>query len=281
MKKIVFFISVLLLSCVLSAKNGLTQEKDLRIISLAPSTTEILFALGLEKQIIAVSQSCDYPLEALKKPKAGTFSEPNIEIILSLKPDIIFCTGLEQAPVIEKLRQLKLRVFVSNPKNIAELLKSIEEIGRLTGRQKEASILSANMKQELATIRQKTASIAAEKKRKVFVEIWHDPLLTAGGGSFIDEMITYAGGVNIAHDTIRPFCCFSPEQVIQRNPDCIIIGYMSEKKQMGLMKSRPGWRQISAVTHNRIFNDIDPNLFLRPGPRVIEGIKELYKKIYA
>lgn len=281
MKKGTLLILIIFLSVIGFAKNIVAQQNDLRIISLAPSTTEILFALGLEKEIIAVSQFCDYPPEALKKIKAGTFSDPNIEIILSLKPDIIFCTGLEQAPIIEKLKQLKLNVYVSDPKNIDDLLKSIEAIGTLTGRKKEASILVEGMKQELTIIRQKTSSIVSDKKPKVFIEIWHDPLLTAGKGSFIDEMITYAGGINIAHDTIRAFCCFSPEQVIKRNPDSIIVGYMDKDRSIEQIKSRPGWQQISAVIHNRVYSDIDPNLFLRPGPRVIQGIKELYERIYS
>ncbi|MFH1692347.1 MAG: cobalamin-binding protein [Candidatus Omnitrophota bacterium] len=281
MKKTILFICLLSLCFWLFTKNSLAQQKNLRIVSLAPSTTEILFALGLEKEIIAVSQFCNYPKEALSKPKAGTFSDPNIEIILSLKPDIIFCTGLEQAPIIEKLKQLNLNVYVSDPKTIEDLLKSIEEIGRLTQREKEASHLVSKMKQDLTAIQQKTATIAADKKPKVFIEIWHDPLLTAGKGSFIDEMITYAGGTNIAHDTIRPFCCFSPEQVINRNPDIIIIGYMDKRNPLELIKSRPGWQHISAVIHNRIYDDIDPNLYLRPGPRIVLGIQKLYEKIHS
>lgn len=281
MKTIARLIIVSFLGCLLGAKPLPAEDKNLRIISLAPSTTEILFALGLENQIIAVSQFCDYPPQAQKKQKAGTFSEPNIEIILSLKPDIIFCTGLEQAPIIGKLKQLHLNVYVSDPKNIEELLKSIEEIGKLTRRQKEADDLLNNMREDLESIRQKTASLPQDKRRKVFVEIWHDPLLTAGQGSFIDEMIRYAGGINIAHDTIRPFSCFSPEQVIKRDPDCIIVGYMDEKKSIELIKSRPGWQNIQAVANNHIYNDINPDLFLRPGPRVILGIKEFFKRIHA
>ncbi len=281
MKKIFNLIFLSLLGCLLCGLPSEAQNRTLKIISLAPSTTEILFALGLGGQIIAVSQFCNYPPEALTKKKTGTFSDPNIEIILSLKPDIIFCTGLEQAPVIEKLKKLNLNIYVSDPKDIEGLLKSIEEIGLLTGRQKEAASLIENMRKELEIIRKKTDSIAKDKRRKVFIEIWHDPLLTAGQGSFIDEMIAYAGGINIAHDTIRPFSCFSPEQVIKRNPDCIIIGYMNEKKSIELIKNRPGWQQISAIIHNRIYDDIDPNLFLRPGPRVILGIKKLYERINA
>ena len=102
-----------------------------RIVSLAPSTTEILFSLGLDKEIVGVTTFCNYPSKALAKEKVGTFSEPDIEKILSLKPDIIFATGLEQAFTVERLRQLKLNIYVSDPSNIKELFESIEDMGKI------------------------------------------------------------------------------------------------------------------------------------------------------
>jgi iron complex transport system substrate-binding protein len=104
--------------------------------------------------------------------------------------------------------------------------------------------------------------------------------VTAGRGSFIDELITLAGGTNITYDTKRAYSYFSPEQVIKRNPDCIILAYMSNEKPLKIIGERLGWKDISAVKHNRIYNDINPDLILRPGPRLIEGLKELHKKLY-
>lgn len=256
-----------------------TQQK-LRVISLAPSTTEILFALGLDEEIVGVSQFCNYPKEAAKKEKAGTFSQPNIEKILWLKPDIIFCTGLEQAPAIVKMKQLNLRVCVSDPKNFNELFDSIEEIGKLVDRKKEAAILINRMKQEIENLNSKVKLTPRQKRPKVFIEIWHSPLMTAGNGSIVDEVLTLAGGINIAHDTKRAFSYFSPEQVIKRDPDCIILAYMTREIPQIVVGNRFGWNNIGAVRQGRIYNDINPDLFLRAGPRLVAGLKEIHKRLY-
>jgi iron complex transport system substrate-binding protein len=105
-------------------------------------------------------------------------------------------------------------------------------------------------------------------------------LTTAGNGSFVDQLITLAGGINIAWDTKRPYSIFSPEEVIHRNPDCIITAYMDSKNALTLVKQRFGWQGINAVKNNRIYDDIDSDLLLRPGPRIVQGLKEIYKRMY-
>lgn len=257
--------------------NGIKKQ---RIVSLAPATTEILFALGLDEEIVGVSNFCDYPKEALTKDKVGTFSEPSIEKIVSLKPDLILSTGLEQAPTVEKLKQLKLNVYVSDPANINALLLSIENIGKLTNKINEAQTLINQMRAKIDTIKNLTTKIPENKKPKIFIEIWHTPLMTAGKGSFIDELITLAAGINIAHDTLRPYSYFSPEQVIERNPDYIILGYMDKNKTNANFSARLGWNTINAVKNNQICADINPDLFLRPGPRIIEGLEKIYQYIH-
>ena len=253
---------------------------DLRIISLAPSTTEILFALGLDEEVVGVSEFCNYPPKALSKEKVGTFSQPNIEKILSLKPDIIFCTGLEQAPLAENLKKLKLNVIVSDPSNINSLLVSIAEIGKLTNKENQAELLIKYMEERINETKLLVANIPKEKRQKVFIEIWHNPLSTAGKGSFINELIELAGGNNIAYDLKTAYGSFSPELVIKRNPDCIILAYMGKDDSKDELKSRAGWNKIAAVKNNRVYGDINPDILLRPGPRITEGLREIYKKLY-
>lgn len=257
-----------------------SQTRKLRIISLAPSTTEILFALGLDDEILGVSLFCNYPEKARTKDKVGTFSQPQIEKIIFLKPDLIFCTGLEQAVTVEQLRKLGLKVYVSDPSNTKELFASIREIGMLTGRNEEAEGLIKNMQSGIEEINLKTKLIPQGSKPKVFIEIWHDPLISAGKGSYIDELIMLAGGINIAHETIRPYSYFSLEQVIKSNPDCIILAYMDKSLPLSSLKKRQGFEKISAVKNNRFYNDINADLLLRPGPRLVEGLKEIYKRLY-
>jgi iron complex transport system substrate-binding protein len=254
--------------------------KELRIISLAPATTEILFALGLDKEIVGVSEFCNYPKEAGTKEKIGTFSQPNIEKILSLKPDLIFGTGLEQAQAIAKLKQLNLSIFVSDPKNIDELFQSIREIGRLTKKEKESALLIGNMRQRIEKINLQASRIAEEKKQKVFVEIWHSPLTTVGSSSFINELIGLCGGVNITSDIKSAYSSVAQEVVLKRNPDCIILAYMGNLSPIEQVMSRPGWENIAAVKNKRVYNDISPDILLRPGPRIVEALEELNKKLY-
>lgn len=257
-----------------------SEERKQRIISLTPATTEILYRLGLEDQIVGVTTFCNYPPEAIDKEKVGTFSLPAIEKIILLKPDLILAAGLEQASTVGKLRQLKLNIYVNDPASFEELFASIKEIGERTHREKEAAALINEMKAELEQVRERVASRAGEKRPTVFIEIFHNPLFTAGKGSFVDELIRIAGGENIAHDTPRAYSYFSAEQVIMRNPDCIILGSMGETTTVSSLMSRLGWEEINAVKNSRVYSDINPDLFLRPGPRLVEGLKEIHYKLY-
>lgn len=252
-----------------------------RYVSLAPATTEILFALGLEKEIVGVSSFCNYPPAAKQKESVGSFSAPNIENILSLRPDVIFCTGMEQTPTVLELRHLNFKVYVSSPTTISGLFDSIAEIGALTHKEKEARSLIAEMKVDLESLQKSVTRLSRTKKVKIFVEIWGDPLITAGRGSLVDELITFLGGINIASDVPRSFCYFNSEQVILRNPDCIILAYMTQDAPETLMKKRLGWKSVSAVKNGCVYSDIDPDLILRPGPRIVDGARELFKRMYS
>lgn len=274
MKKIIFLIVVLFLLAPAHA------QEPLRIVSLAPSTTEILFALNLGDEIVGVSSFCDYPQEARDKEKIGSFSRPNIEKIVSLKPGIVFCTGLEQAPVVRELKWLKVNTFVSDPSNLEELFNSIKEIGKVTGRQKEADELIKNMRIKIKGIADSSALIPEDKRPAVFVEYWNNPLMTAGPGSFIDELINLAGGRNIAFDTKQPYSYFSPELVIKRDPDYIILAYMVSDEPEKEIRGRLGWGDIKAIKNNRVYADINPDLILRPGPRIVDGLAEIHKRLY-
>lgn len=273
-------ITFLFVFCSIQINICFAQNKCLRIISLAPATTEILFALGLDKEIVGVSEFCNYPKEAGAKERIGTFSQPNIEKILSIKPDLIFCTGLEQSPAIAKLRQLNLNIFVSDPKNINELFQSIREIGKLTNKEKESTALIDKMKSRIGKINSKVSRISKEKKQKVFIEIWHSPLTTVGRGSFINELIELSGGINITSDIKSAYSSVASEVVLKRNPDCIIFAYMGNLSPLEQITARPGWSNVNAVKNDRVYNDINPDILLRPGPRVVEAIEALFKKLY-
>lgn len=254
--------------------------KEKKIISLSPATTEIIFALNAGALIIGDTTFCNYPEEAKSIDKVGTFSEPNIEKIISLKPDIVFAAGLEQAPTVERLEKIGLRVVTSDPKNIAELFESIMQIGKEIGREKEAKILIEEMKKRIEIIKAKVKLVPEQKRLKVFLEIWYEPVMTVGPGSIVDELLNLAGAKNIAYDVPRSYSRFSQETIIQRNPDIIILGYMTKENTKDLVSKRLGWKNINAVKNKRIIYDINPDLMLRPSPRIVKGLEEIYRHIY-
>jgi iron complex transport system substrate-binding protein len=271
--KIIFFLIVVFISQAAYCSNQ-------RFISLSPAATEILFALGLGELIVGDTTFCNYPEQALAVPKVGTFSEANIEKVIFLNPDIIFATGLEQAQTVRRLEQVGLKVFVSDPKSLAELMQSIIQIGRLTGKESEAEALVLALQGRIDIIKSKVERIPQDKKPKVFIEIWYDPLMTAGSGSIVDELIALSGGLNIANDTQKPYSRFSAEVAIQRNPDVIILGYMTKDNTKDLVSNRFGWKNINAVRNKRVISDINPDLILRPGPRIVDGLEEIHKRLY-
>ena len=275
MKISIFLINFAVFLVLACWNSALAEESEkLRLISISPGTTEILYSLGLGDNILAVSSSCNYPEAALSKPRIGSFSNANIEMILHLRPDIVFATGLEQAESVKTLRSLGVKVIVSHPKNMQELFDSIRKIGRATARPKEAEILVRDMQNKLKGAAENRKNI---KRPSVFVEIWSDPLMTVGRNSFVAELISLAGGENIAYDAPRPYSRFNPEIVIRRNPDFIILSYMTNNNAKEKIKTRLGWRYISAIKNDNIIADISPDLLLRPGPRTVEAVEKLSK----
>jgi len=256
------------------------QDKEQRIVSLAPSTTEILFALGLEKNIVGVSTYCNWPPEVNSYPRAGSFSQANVEIITTFKPDIIFGVSLEQTPSVTHLQQLGFNVEVIDPKSIDELYQAIKKIGYLTDRQYRAEELVSEIKLRIALVKEKVAKIPIAERPKVFLELWDNPLLTTNVSSFVGELIETAGGRNIAYDAPREYSRFSTEVVIERNPDIIIMGHEAGTNAMAVLDERYGWDQINAVKLHQIYGDINRDLYLRPGPRIVEGIEALYEHFY-
>ena len=282
MKIINRLVLILLFCSIIGCQGELSyQGHRPKIISLAPGITEILFDLGLEKNIVGITTCCDYPLQTKKIEKVANFSgQANMERILQLKPDIVFSTGLEQGPLAHKLNSLGIKVVLVYPQTLNELFEGILQIGELTQRQIQARALVGKMEQRIKRIEEKVKSIPDKQRPKVFVEICPDPLMTAGDGSFVNELIESAGGKNIAKDTKRPYSQFSPEVVVERNPDYIILGYMQGLRGLETISQRMGWESINAVKNRRIIADINPDLFLRPGPRIVLGLEQIHSRLF-
>lgn len=257
-------------------------RKPERIISLAPSNTELLFALGLAERIVGVTEYCNYPPAALDKPKAGSFSEPYLEQIISLEPDLVIASEfLVSGEALEQLENLGFPVLVLYPAGIEEVCQVLELLGAVTGERESARELIAEMETRLAAVRERLQQLPAGKKVRVYYEVYADPLMTAGCISVIHEIIGKAGGENIFADVQADFPKVSPEAVIERDPEIILYSdqHGSEGTFDQEIVNRPGWETVSALREEKIFG-LDADKFTRPGPRLIEAVEELARIFY-
>ena len=245
----------------LVAINGTPQ----RIISLAPSNTEILFALGLGDKVVGVTDWCDYPPEALEKEKVGGYDTPDIEKIVLLNPDLILVAHGTPMDVINTMDGLGLTVFGIKSTDLDDVLNDIRTVGEITDNEVEAQVLTSEMESTIKAVTDQTEEL--EERPRVFYIIWHDPLWTAGSGTFIHELIEKAGGVNICQN-ITGYTTISIEDVVARNPEVIIAGEFSYAWAMNetLLEG------TDARQNGRIYQG-DDDLVQRPGPRLVEGLE--------
>lgn len=253
----------------------LITEKPLRIVSLAPSHTEILFALGLAERIVGRTDFCDFPLEAQKVSSVGGYDQPSLETIMAVEPDLVLASFGNPQEMLNQLQELGVTVLGYNPQTLDDTLTLIWEIGKVTGSEEAAAKLIAEMKERISLV---TDLVSKADKPLVFWEVWHDPLYTAGANTFIDDLITLAGGINIAADALTPWPTYSLEVLLIKNPEV----YFATKDQWsgpGNIEERPGYDQLRAVQNDRVYV-IDANSVNRPGPRLVDGLEIVAKHIH-
>lgn len=240
-----------------------------RIVSLAPSITEILFALGAEDLVVGVTDFCDYPPEAKRKESVGGFVNPNIEKILSLSPDLVFATKDGNDPqVVERLKRFGLPVYVTNPRNFDEIIESILKISRLIGKATEGKALFEELKKRKEIILER---VRTKKPRRVLFLYGLDPMVSAGPGTFADNLIGLAGGANVLADSPVAYPKINLEEAIARGPDVVVVSEMKgENSDLKRLKDAFG----------KNAHRINGDLINRPGPRIILGLEELYKIIH-
>ena len=253
-----------------------------RIISFAPSNTEILFALGLGDKVVAVTDYGDYPLEAKEKPSIGGFSTPNIEEVVAHSPDLILATSMHESKIIPHLEERGMAVLALNPRTLDEILAAIILVGTVTAKEEAASQLVARMQSRIKAVADKTDSLLEAQRLRVFYLVWHDPLMTAGLGTFHNELIQLAGGTNVARD-LTGYAAIELEAVIAANPQVMIAGVThgtDEDLTFQLIKTELRLRETEARRGNRIYG-IDGNLTSRPGPRIVDALEKFAEFIHS
>lgn len=261
--------------------NVVIKQKPEKIVSLMPSNTEIAFALGLDKQIVGVSDFDNYPKAALKKQKIGG-QEFNVEKIIALKPNLVLAHASSATTAKAGLQQLKdagiAVLVVNNAQNFGQVYDSINMIGKATGEIEKADEIVSGMKAKLAKIKAEAGKIKA--KKKVFVEVQPAPeIYTTGKDTFMDEMLSSIHAENIASDQ-KGWVKMDQEAIIKRNPDVIITTYgYYVKHPVEKVLSRKGWENVTAIKNKQVV-DVNSDQVNRPGPRLVEGVEDLAKAVY-
>jgi len=252
-----------------------------RIISLAPNITEILFELGLGSRTIGVTRYCDYPPEALAKEKIGGMVDPNLEKIESLKPDLIIGFRGNPLRVLTKLRSLRFPVFVLNLGSSLEgLFQTIEMVGRVSRAEGSAQKLVARLKSDYDAVRLALKDIS--RRPKAFLSVYGQGLWTCGQGSYLDDLLSQAGGVNIAGQVNRRWLQLNREQLIHENPEVIIIMAKDERRFSQAAESfrtDPRLKDVRAVKDNDI-HWLDENIAGRFGPRLIGALDAVARMLH-
>ena len=246
-----------------------------RVVSLAPANTEIAFALGAGSKLVAGTSYDDYPAAAKALPKIGDFQSPSVEKIVAFKPDLVLATGGIQSGLRSQLEKLGVKVFVVNPSTLDGVYSDMTALGKLLGVSGNATTVVDAMKQRAAAVEQKVAGLA---KPAVFVEIYSKPLMTAGTGTFIDNLVTLAGGTNIGDAAGSGYPSFSEEVLLKDNPD-VYIATTGSMASPGQIAKRSGYSGLKAVKDGRVYV-IDDNLLVRPGPRLVDGLEQLAQMIH-
>lgn len=247
-----------------------------KYIVTSPEIAELIYLIGAQKDVSAITKECDYPSYYQKLPIVGNFGNVDIEKIVAMQPTAVFTTKLEQDKLNSELAKLNIKTIAIYPKTIDDMLDAVVEIGKVTNRNKRAKFVADSLRTELLKLKEESP----KTHPKVFVEIYNNPLMSASKESFVGELLEYAGGENIFTKLPRDYSMISQEKVLENNPDIIISLVPDETKSN--IKSRKGWQNINAVKNNRIYTtkDINPDIVLRAGSRVVEGIKNLRKLIY-
>ena len=250
------------------------EKEPQRIVSLAPSTTELIYALGAGNKVVGVTDFDNYPPEVKDVPKVGGFKGPNVEAITAQKPDIIFASTLSGKEQMESLEKMGIPVVMLEAKNIAQIYQSIRIIGQITGTEKKGEELIKQMQDKIKEINDKVKDLP---KVSVFYLVSLDGNWTSGKGTFIDELINLAGGKNVAED-VNGWAQYSVEELVKKNPDVIITSpHAGDVKDI---KNMAGYKDTNAVKNDKIFVISNDDIISRASNRIVLGLEEIAKFLH-
>lgn len=248
-----------------------------RIVSLTPAGTEIVCAVGAMDSLVARTDFCNFPEEVKNIPSVGGFdaSSFSVEKILSFKPDFVYATKGMHDQLVKQLKIFNVEVYLSQGNSVEGVLEEILYIGKITGHENKALDVKKSIEEKIALVKEK---YDGQKKVSVYYEVWNSPYMSAGNTSFINELISYAGGKNIFEDLKDAYPLVSEEEIILRQPEVILLpdqnGVLPER-----LKKRHGWKKIPAVSKKHVYL-ISSDLCSRPCPRIVDAIEDIAEKIH-
>lgn len=271
-----FVLSLLVLSAHASLAHAASAQHPQRIVSLAPSVTETLFALGFGNRLVGVTTYCDFPAEARKLPKIGGFMNPSLEVIVAKRPDLVIGVSSATDPVTAReMERLGLKVTLISLASVSDILSSIKNIARSLGNPEAGEKLVRKINRQFEEVKKRVASAP---RRTTLLAVGLRPLVAVGGKNFIDELITLAGGDNIAGSAAQPWLNLPDEYVVAKAPQVIIEAGMGSDRN----ESAKHWadlKSIPAVRARRVYA-YPSDKILRPGPRIGEGLEELARLVH-
>ena len=246
------------------------ERSPTRIVSIAPSNTEMLFALGLDERIVGVDSYSTYPPEAGQKPQVGSYLEPDLERVVAAEPDLILATEAHVGTVLPELDALGLPTVVIEPTDLDEVFSGMLLVGTITDMSPRAQQVVCELQARVDAV---TDAVAGAPRPRVFFELSPD-LYTAGPGSYVDDLISRAGGDNVAAGAAELWPQLSAEAVVSADPEVILLADHEAGITAEQVAARPGWQQMSAVQQGRIVS-LNADLVARPGPRVVDGLEAI------
>jgi iron complex transport system substrate-binding protein len=246
-----------------------------RIICLVPSITDSVFSLGAGDDVVAISDYVKYPAEALRKPSVGSISNPSMETILSMHPDLVL--GMPQSTqksTLDQIEKLGIPVYLVDPHGIAGILHSILSLGKVVDHEAQATVLVNNLNARIAAVRE---SVRGKPVVEVFAPVSYDPVITIGKGAFITEFIEAAGGHSITSDLAKEWPLISMETVVARAPEALLL-VRGGRITVDILKGRPGWSDLPAVRNNRVYF-VDKRMEF-PSPVAIDALEDLAKQFH-
>lgn len=247
-----------------------------RIVSLAPSNTEIIYALGLGDNLVGVTELCNYPEEAMEKEKVGAYDNVDIEKIIAINPDLILAEDMHKVEVIPALGRFGFDVVALVPHNLQEVMDSIILIGRITGTEEKALQIVDDMSKKIKAITDETDKINQAEKPKVLYVIWHEPIMSVGSDTRIHELIEKAGGVNIAAVAGEGYPTLTLEEIINTNPQVIMV---NDDISLQFILNESRLAVVDAFINGQIYG-INADLTNRPTPRIVKALELMAKMIH-